>query len=103
MNKSQAIVQVIPAQPGYFVLEPVWGDDTRAPVEWSQDPVIAWRVESDGPTTNWLIPIGIENSNYENNAVLCPDGQVRAFDRSWESTEQWFDYMRSQQAAFSRG
>jgi hypothetical protein len=62
----EELLPVIPAAPGYFVVEV----DEEAPHEISREPVIAWRIH---PRTS-LQPVCLNND--QGGAVLCPDGSV---------------------------
>lgn len=64
---------VIPAQPGYHLLNVTYEDDlynTGGPIGFSKTPVIAWRIIN----SEYTHPIGDEHSF--GDAVLRPDGTV---------------------------
>jgi hypothetical protein len=78
MEKPLAI---IPAEPGWFILEPVWGDDGHA-AELIRQEVIAWAIgwvafhrdPEDGFST--CTPVVIECDHPEEKVWLSPHGRM---------------------------
>lgn len=92
MSKAQTIVQIVPAQPGYYTLHFEYSKGSKTPIGWGKSPVLAWRVETNDANDNWnfITPITIENNREEDRMVLCPDGIVRGNDYEYQTAEQWF-------------
>lgn len=73
---------VIPAQPGYFFVVPVYdGDDL---VDTHLVPIVGWQVELNKAVDEPSTPKGIGLEGGIDYPVLCPDGRVTEQEsRSW--------------------
>ncbi len=89
---------VIPAAPGWFVLQPIRGDDnvTR---EFFYEPVIAWAIEQGAllsdPDSVWthIDPVTIQGN--DDNAILRrPDGTyAMAQEADFETEQEVMEYI----------
>lgn len=86
MINDKKILFVIPALPDYYVLTPCY-DEGGAICEASREPVIAWALDELGSTTP-VTPHEVLNGD-DDHAILCPDGEVRAYDESWANLADW--------------
>lgn len=88
----ERIVFVTPAAPGFYVLTPCYDEDGGAIYEASREPVIAWALDSLGCS----YPIALNDGLCQTGdpAILCPDGQVRSYDRGWEALDDWLKEQR---------
>ena len=80
------IITIIPAQPGYYILDTIEGDN-REPLEFWRVPIIAWRIHSRSLNgfeySEIQYPIGDEDIT--ELAILRPDGTVFDGDAQHES------------------
>jgi hypothetical protein len=79
------IITIIPAQPGYYILDLIEEGEDKEPHGFWRVPVIAWRIHSRSENgfeyTDIQYPIGDEPA--AETAVLRPDGTV------FDSNEQF--------------
>lgn len=73
----------LPAQPGYFRLEPSRNDDDERVVH--KEPVIGWLVNALGR----VVPVTAQGVNLEFQHVLVPDGRVVETAGWYPSLEAW--------------
>ena len=76
---------LIPAQPGWFLLHHYSGD--QPDTYWRED-IIAWDVGDFG-----VYAVGLETSTRKLQTILSPDGRVTQPDMlSWATTEDWVNW-----------
>jgi hypothetical protein len=92
MHNREKILFVIPATPGFYVLSPCY-DKGGAICEASRDPVVGWAVDGRGYTIP-VTPLEVLNGD-DDHAILCPDGEVRAYDESWLSLADWLNAQKA--------
>ena len=92
MINDEKILFVTPAAPGFYVLTPCH-DDGGAICEASREPVIAWALDGLGSTTP-VTPHEVLNGD-DYHAILCPDGEVRAYDGSWANLADWLEEQKA--------
>jgi hypothetical protein len=84
-------VQTIAAQPGYYLLESMHGDD-GTPAVAHQEPIVAWALEDDNYAP---YPITLEGVQTSNEAVLRPDGTVAIACIEWHpSVTAWLESLQ---------
>jgi hypothetical protein len=90
--------EVIPAQPGFFVLTVAFGLTPDDPPDVSKEPVIAWKVSVNGGK---LFPLCVDEAfdgsgEAEAWAILYPDGKVldRDQEADFPSIDDWLLYHR---------
>ena len=88
----ERIVFVTPATPGFYVLSECV-DEQGAICEASREPVVSWALDSLGCNYPVTLNDGVDQNR--DPAILCPDGQVRAYDASWESLDDWLDEQKA--------
>lgn len=90
-------VTIIPALPGFDVLEVISNADASAPAEYVTDPVIGWRIKADTEgSTQWVAPIVFALGDVADRgdwAVRRPDGSV--FDCSETYHDNAADWLAS--------
>lgn len=83
--------QYVPAQPGWYVLSIVGGVQSR------KDPIIAWKIESDGaspvPITAAKVQIPID----ENHVIVTPEGRIVDDDEGRGQGDNIEHYIRRMQ------
>lgn len=96
--------QVVPAQPGYYILEPLY-DDNGMLRELARIPIVAWIVTYNFVKNDESIkfphaePVTYEGFSHgswrKNYAILSPYGTVEEpFDCAWDTLEDYFNYLR---------
>jgi len=87
-------VAIVPAAPGFFVVEPVYSDFADGePKESQQSPVIAWRI-FNGKTE----AVTVEN-NFGTHGILQPDGTVVEPDETtFETLAAWMTEIRRRES-----
>lgn len=88
MRDSENILFLTPATPGFYVLTPCH-DEAGAVCEASREPVIAWALDGLGCVHPVAMCDGLQDRG--DPAVLCPDGEVRAFNESWAHMDDWLN------------
>jgi hypothetical protein len=85
---------VVPAEPGYFVLEFDMIEETDP--YYFRMPVIAWKILPSGKVRP-ITPRGGVNTDEMCCDVLWPSGEVYdyAFDRIYESIKQWYIHIHA--------
>lgn len=86
---------VIPAQPGYYVLEFVKGDAVHPEHTFNREPVIAWVVTLMRPQDMyddacWVTPVTAAGLGNTTPTVQNFMGAVENQDQCWPSVEAWF-------------
>lgn len=94
------VLFLIPAAPGFYVLTPCYikTDALGLPRDALREPVVAWAL-TEIRTTTPVTPHGVL-ADYEEPAILYPDGGVRSHDRRWESVTTW---LKEQKAMVQHG
>ena len=86
---------IIPALPGYFVLDFCEDfDSTIIDIEVFKSPVIAWRIDTSDKDYIYPHPITLDPLMRE-LAILRPDGCVEGAGDVWPNLEAWADERRS--------
>ena len=80
MAEKKKHVTVVPAQPGFSVVESCGGPNGEKDVSLAYSPVIAWHViaeydDETGQSYSWSIPIGIESGPPDEYAIKTPAGE----------------------------
>lgn len=94
METESRVVTVIPAQPGFFMLE-VALDDSGIPIEFIKSPVVAWLidpVDRDKGEEHWaqaILPVDC-GVGHDAGALLEPSGAVHFMEQFWPSVEAWW-------------
>lgn len=84
-------IKIIVANPGFYVLDILTGDDTVEPIQY---PVIAWALE-DGALAPY--PITQEGIQLQNVYILQPHGTVeRACIDGYPSVGDWLDAQKKE-------
>ena len=105
MDERLPQVDVIPAQPGYFQLEPCFEEDDRITSLW-ETPIVAWRVTTHirtereritgkGESYSCVEAVTVEGVDCNDSyAVLRPDGKVESPHIGWwDSKEEFLQYL----------
>lgn len=83
MRRSDFDASIIPAQPGWFVIVGEWDCSSNKVVSIFREPIIAWRIESDGSKSP--VPIVVDDVANLNTPVLDilqrPDGTMFVIGR----------------------
>lgn len=94
----------VPAQPGFFVLNPVYYENRVTNL--SQEPVVAWvieaLVEQDGTVRSDATPVVYGGGLVGLPAVLQPDGQVvLPYMGTFDSAGKYLLYLREEVGEFN--
>lgn len=86
---------IIPAQPGFNVLEFVKGDKTHPEHTYNREPVIAWVITLMRPNdryddSTWAAPVTASGIGEKSPAVENPHGVVDDSEHCWPSAAEWF-------------
>tara|TARA_R110000824_G_scaffold15147_6_gene63917 strand:- start:621 stop:971 length:351 start_codon:yes stop_codon:yes gene_type:complete len=101
-----ATTTTIPAQAGFFLLDYISPDADNPGSDHLKEPVIAWIVALTDPLNETLrgeleknapheiisTPVGVGYNFQDTNkmyVVLCPTGEVWAFQEYWPSVDAW--------------
>lgn len=104
MNEDAHVLSIVPAHPGWHVLEPV-EDENRKVVALYPIPVVAWRVDStehaNGRLSTLVWPVGIEDVE-EGWALRGPDGRiVIAGEQPFGSEDELLAHLNAEQRVTS--
>ena len=110
MDERLPQVNVIPAQPGYFQLEPIYRDDRTVSELW-ENSIIAWRVTTEvkserqrkaGQGETWSSVEAVTVNGVDDNddyAILLPNGNIELpFVQSFTSRDEYVKYLNDEQA-----
>lgn len=82
---------IIPAQPGFSAVEPVY--DRGAVVQYDLTPIIAWAIEGQGADV-CVTPISA--AGFEVRTVIYPDGSVETdVGHKFKSLDAWFKEVKA--------
>lgn len=106
---------IIPAQPGYYVLEPVFDMGNRIPVAYARTPVIAWGIdvcvskirtrngEEDQTVNKFCNPITVDfalNDSEEDQPIQLPNELgVYTCNQVFLTCDAWFEEVVKEAAA----
>ena len=93
---------IIPAQPGYYIVEPVHGDGIE---ELAKIPIVAWAVTYNYQPKEEDVkflhaqPVTYDGTSHGGDAsrlaILGPDGRVEEpFFSTWDSAEDYLNHLR---------
>ncbi len=80
---------VVPANPGFYVVSPVLEDPGVRVVDTYCEPVVAWEITSDGVVQPITYGGATRLSSEGDYDVLCPNGTVVSENDYWGSLEEW--------------
>lgn len=91
--------QVVPALPGFYVLDAVTGSDGKVE-SFAREPIVAWvvivRSKGEWDTSAFSMPVTIDACD-DAGPILYPDGTVHAVgDQVWVSEEQALEHFRKE-------
>lgn len=96
MRKDFHSSVIIPAQPGYFLVQTGPGEDRNAITVISRDPIVAWRIETFTANKPYerlysvTYPVTVDGCiDGDDFGVIRPDGVVHAGDEVFSSVEEW--------------
>ena len=87
---EKTMMQIVPAHPGWFIVEPLINEDFKTITGLDLSPVLAWSVEvtvyDDGSQYSYALPVGAEDYSGE-SALKRPDGTFLIPDSCWFDSE----------------
>lgn len=96
---------VIPAEPGWSLLVPIWDESGEKCKTVGHDRIIAWRIETEETTHKdgdpilyeFVAAITADNTNQEGMVLSDPAGQLfTSMDQTFSSIEDVIAYYQSQ-------
>ncbi|HXA47587.1 MAG TPA: hypothetical protein VNW52_08145, partial [Burkholderiaceae bacterium] len=84
---------IVPAALGFFVLEPIFGDN-EFPIGAIRQPIVAWGIDASVFCAH---PITINAAHYRTSPyILQPDGTVEcAFVDSYQNEDDWLAQLQA--------
>ena len=96
MNKEKInLIAVIPANPGFYVLENYHHEKGDPPPKASDlflSPIVAWSIERYSFSENHhTVPVTTHGRDENYLAIVCPNGEVDDFNGTWKCLQDFLD------------